>query len=117
MTKEGINLTGKWIVASWDDGVPYKSGMELVHHGNRVMGREVGGDSEYFLEGEIVGNVGTVKYSGILYPDQRTGKVAGEAHTGTYHFHIKDGGELLDGHYADESDPVNIDWSARRDRP
>ena len=117
MTDEDINLTGKWIVTSKSDGVLYESGMELVHHGNRVMGLEKGGETEYFLEGEIVGNVGIVRYYGILYLDQGTGKIAGESYTGTYHFNVKDGGERLEGHYEDDSDPDKPQWRATRDRP
>ena len=72
MIEDSINLTGKWIVRSKSDGIDYVSGMELVHHGNRVMGLEEGGKTEYFLEGKIEGNEGIVRYRGILFLDQET---------------------------------------------
>ena len=117
MIEDSINLTGKWIVSSKSNGDDFTSYMELVHHGNRVMGLEEGGETEYFLEGRIFGNEGKVRYRGILFLDHRTGRIAGEGYTGTYYFHIKAGGEQLRGHYEDDSDPERPQWRARRDRP
>lgn len=104
---ENVNLTGKWIIKSQSDEVPYESFMELGQHDNKVTGMEVGGETEYFLEGNIVGNGGTIRYRGRY----------GEYFTGTYEFEIKDGGKRLRGYYVDDSDPAKIPWEATKDRP
>ena len=62
---DNFNLTGIWEARSSSNGEPYTSEMELVHHGDRVMGKEVGGRTEYFLEGNVVGTSVTLYYFGM----------------------------------------------------
>ena len=103
---DNFNLTGIWEARSSSNGEPYTSEMELVHHGDRVMGKEVGGRTEYFLEGNVVGTSVTLYYFGMY----------GEKYTGKYELEIKGDGERLDGHYVDDSNPAKIRWEAIKEK-
>ena len=101
-----INLTGMWNTESTYEGEFYRSKMELVHKGDRVLGRYYGGDYQYFLEGDVLGNGFTLHYFEMC--DGGT--------TGRFEIVIEQDGNKLKGYYIEEPGRTKIPWEAIREK-
>jgi len=105
MMEETINLTGIWKIRINYAEESSTAEWELVHHDNRVMGREVGGGVEFFLMGNVEGNRVPLNYIGMH----------GDDSTGVYELEIEQGGRSLRGHFVDDLDNDMIPCEATKE--